>query len=171
MTYSLISPPTLLGADSICFFRLLCEMHAFPALHLPWSSNTLHFFCCFPHIISLTSSNPPPNTVSRHVYLALKGRSRTRCGVSMSSLIINTNLFKSTLGSSCCHLVFRWYYPDGRLLLANAVYLSVTHILTAGFKKENISPDFKTSGSSTLLDGPIRTSGHRVHVYVVEMQF
>lgn len=117
--------PTHFSSEQIAFrFRLLCEMHAFPALHLPQSSNTLHFFCCFPHIISLTSSNPP-NTVSRHVYLALKGRWRTRCAVSMSMLIINTNLFKSTLGS-CCHLVFRRYYPDGRLLLATAVYVSVT---------------------------------------------
>lgn len=123
-------------------------MHAFPALHLPRSSHTRHFFCCFPHIISLTSSKSS-NTVSRHVYLALKGSSRTKCGVSLSSLIIITNPFKLTLGSSCCHFVFIWYFPDGRLVLPTPVYVSVTNILTAGFEKIAI-PDVRTSSSSVL---------------------
>lgn len=88
----------------------------------------------------------------------------------MSSLIINTNLFKSTLGSSCCHLVSRWYYAAGRLLLAAAMDVSVTHILTAGFEKI-ISPDFQTSGSSALRDGHIHAGDNQVHVYMVEIQF
>lgn len=45
------------------------------------------------------------------------------------------------------------------------MYGSVNPILIAGFEKI-INPDFKTSGSSVLLDGHIQASGNQAHVYV-----
>lgn len=145
---SLTSPPTLLWADST--FKLLCKNACSPCSPFTLVLKHTSLLPLFPPHYQLNFLHPP-NTVSTHVYLELKGKSRTngirkRCGVHMSQLAVNKNPFKSTLGSSGRLFFFGLFHSGGRVLIAMVMYISLTHFPTDGFVKV-IKHDFKTLAS------------------------